>query len=162
MPEEILDLVNEHDAVIGQLPRAEIYRRKLPNFRVVNAFIRDDQNRVWIPTRSANKTLYPLHLDVSVGGHVAAGEHYDEALLREAEEEAALELTPQHVTRIAYLTPKDGVSAFMWLYEIRGVTPQLNPNDFVSAQWLSLEALQHKVNTEPVKGDLPRLLEYLT
>lgn len=162
MPEEILDLVNEHDEVIGQLPRAEIYRRKLSNFRVVNAFIRDEQNRVWIPTRSAHKTLYPLHLDVSVGGHVEAGENYDEALLREAQEEAALELTPQQLTRLAYLTPKDGVSAFMWLYEIRGVTPTLNPDDFVSAAWLSLETLRQKVRTEPVKGDLPRLLEYLT
>ena len=38
LSEEILDLVNEHDEVIGQLSRAEVYRRRLANFRVVNTF----------------------------------------------------------------------------------------------------------------------------
>ena len=160
----MLDMVNEHDEVIGQLSRAEIYRHKLANFRVVNAFIRDPKGRCWIPRRNAYKQLFPLHLDVSVGGHVQSGETYDQALIREAREEMYLELTPQQFTRIAYLTPQQhGMSAFMWLYDIQVErSPRFNPADFVSAEWLSLAELQRRLQWgERVKDDLPKLLEHI-
>lgn len=37
--DEILDIVDENDCVIGQKKRSEIYRQRLCNFRVVNVFV---------------------------------------------------------------------------------------------------------------------------
>ena len=37
--DELLDIVNEHDHVIGQKYRSEIYNQGLSNFRVINAFL---------------------------------------------------------------------------------------------------------------------------
>ena len=161
---ELLDLVDDDDSVIGQLSRDEVYRRKLTNFRVVNAFIRDSQGRLWIPRRNARKRLFPLHLDVSVGGHVQAGESYDQALIREAREEMNLELKPSDYNRVTYLTPQQhGMSAFMWVYEIPlERSPRFNPLDFVTAEWFSLAALQRRLKLgDRAKDDLPKLLEQL-
>jgi len=162
--DELLDLVDDDDHVIEQLPRREVYRRKLSNFRVVNAFVRNARGQLWIPRRNAQKQLFPLHLDVTVGGHVQAGESYDHALIREAREEMYLELIPAQFTRLAYLTPQQhGVSAFMWLYEIPlERNPRFNTADFVSAEWLSPAALQRRLQWgERAKSDLPTLLEYM-
>lgn len=56
--EEILDLVNENDEVIGSKSRSDIYAEGLKNFRVVNAFVINSKGKLWIPRRAANKRLF--------------------------------------------------------------------------------------------------------
>ena len=90
MFEEILDLVSQEDIVIGQLPRSEVYNQKLSNFRAVTAFIINEQGQLWIPRRTKNKRIFPLCLDTSMGGHVEAGESYQQAFERELLEELNL------------------------------------------------------------------------
>ena len=74
--EEILDLVDDNDNVIGSKPRSEIYTEGLHNFRVVNAFVINSKGKIWVPRRAADKRLFPLSLDMSMGGHVETGESY--------------------------------------------------------------------------------------
>jgi hypothetical protein len=49
MLDELLDLVDENDQAIGQKLRSEIYHEKLSNFRVVNAFLINDQGTALDP-----------------------------------------------------------------------------------------------------------------
>ena len=58
---------------------------------VVDAF-----ERVWLQRRSDGKDLAPGKVDVAVGGHLAAGETWVDAL-READEELVLPLAPSDV-----------------------------------------------------------------
>ena len=90
--EELLDLVDEQDRVIGARFRSEIYRDGLNNFRAVNAFLVNDFGQLWIPRRTAAKRIFPLCLDMSVAGHVASGEDYLTAFRRELYEELNLVL----------------------------------------------------------------------
>lgn len=64
--DEMLDLVNEADRVIGQLLRSELYHCQSRNFRVVNGFLRNEQGQIWIPRRTAQKRIFPLALDMSI------------------------------------------------------------------------------------------------
>ena len=73
--DELLDLVNEHDEVVGQVRRSEAWARRLP-VRGVNAFVRNSRGQLWFPRRTADKRHYPNCLDMSVGGHVESGEDY--------------------------------------------------------------------------------------
>jgi hypothetical protein len=41
--DEILDLVNEDDVVVGSLPRGEVYEKGLNNFRVINCFVKNKE-----------------------------------------------------------------------------------------------------------------------
>lgn len=162
LTDELLDIVDLEDRVIGQKYRTDIYSENLSNFRVINAFLINSKKEIWIPRRSPHKKLFPLCLDASVGGHVAAGETYDQAFARELQEELALSVLEVSHRLLTRLTPHEhGVSAFMHFYLIfSNQTPEYNPNDFVSAEWYSLQELHSLVQAgEPMKGDLPQLIE---
>lgn len=164
MVRELLDIINERDQIIGQKYRSEIYEQKLTNFRVINAFLLNDKKEVWIPRRSPTKKLFPLCLDASVGGHVLAGENYDEAFVRELREELNLEAAQAPHQFLAKLTPQQhNVSAYMHVYIIStDEDPHYNSNDFMSAMWYKIPELQEKIRDgEKTKGDLPLLINLL-
>lgn len=134
--EEQLDLVNERDEVIGSMSRAEVYRRKLENFRVVHGFIVNKAGKIWIPRRAAFKKIAPNALDYSVAGHVESGESYEASFRRETAEEAGLDLDTVPWRPLGKLTPADGARFFEMVYEIQSEeSPVLSPRDFVRAEW---------------------------
>jgi isopentenyldiphosphate isomerase len=159
--DEILDVVDTDDRVIGQMRRSAVYRNALSNFRVVNAFLMNSSGEIWIPRRSVVKKIFPSCLDMSIGGHVKSGESYESALEREAWEEIRLDIMAVQVRLLGRLTPQEhGVSAFMKVYEIfSDSTPEFNRDDFSEYFWLTpFEALAKIAEGEPTKDDLPRLL----
>ena len=105
--EELLDIVDEEDRVIGQAPRGEAYARGLRH-RCVFVFVRDSAGRIFVHRRTPGKLVFPSLHDMFVGGVVGAGESYDDAALREAEEELGV----SGLSRPA--------SLFSFLYEGRG------------------------------------------
>ncbi len=138
MPEEILDLVDYNDNVIGQLARTEIYRQGLNNYRVVHGLLVNSQGQLWIPRRAATKKLFPNLLDYSVAGHVEAGETYDKALQRELAEELRLDLDSLVYRCLHKFTPLDGRRCFQAVYEIKtDSTPDYSQDDFDWAAWLT-------------------------
>lgn len=162
--QELLDVVDLNDQVVGQKYRTEIYAEKSAQFRVINAFLINSKKQVWIPRRSQHKKLFPLCLDTSVGGHVAAGESYDQAFVRELQEELNLQADRVAHTFVAKLTPHlHNVSAYMHLYIIMtDDAPAYNTDDFISAGWFSIVELQALIaQGEPTKGDLPTLINLL-
>ncbi|MDJ0736099.1 MAG: NUDIX domain-containing protein [Nostocaceae cyanobacterium] len=159
--DEIIDIVNEKDIVIGQKKRSEIYLQGMVNFRVVNAFLCNCAGEIWLPRRSASKKIFPLCLDMSMGGHVETGETYEDAFKRELQEELNLELHRVNYHLLGYLTPyKHHVSAFMKVYEIStDTTPDYNRDDFVESFWLKPQAAYNKIQSgEAAKSDLPKLI----
>lgn len=161
MHDEKLDLVDAHDRVIGVMPRSEVYARGLRNIRVVNLFIINSKGELWIPRRTAHKKLYPFCLDMSVGGHVASGEGYDEAFARETQEELRIDIAKTPYRFLRHLTPHEhGVSAFMRVYEIiQDTLPDYNPDDFMEYFWLRPEEVLARIAAgEKAKSDLPKLV----
>lgn len=161
--DEVLDLVNESDEVIGSLERSKVYAANMHNFRVINAFLINEKGELWIPRRTASKRLFPLCLDVSVGGHVSAGESYDQAFEREMKEEIGLSLNDLEYEDLGLLVPhKHNVSAFMHVYKFfYNQVPPFNHNDFVEYYWLTPSELVKKMkNGDKAKGDIPLLLDF--
>lgn len=161
MQDEYLDLVNENDEVVGKELRSIIYKKGYSNFRVINLFLVNKRGELWIPRRTADKRLFPLSLDVSMGGHVESGESYEEALRRELKEELNMELDAYNLNLLGKLNPDDdNVSAFMKVYEIKTeVTPDYNKDDFIEYFWLRPEDVLNKISQgEKTKDDLPKLI----
>ena len=162
--DEILDLVNDNDEVITQKNLSEIYASGTCDFRVINAFIMNNQNKLWIPRRSPDKKLFPLCLDASVGGHVKAGETYLQAFERELQEELNLSAQDISYSFATYLNPKkNNVSAHMNVYIINyNQTPNYNTKDFADSMWITIPELQKIIqHGEKTKGDLPLLIDTL-
>jgi isopentenyldiphosphate isomerase len=69
MPEEILDLVDETDCVIGQISRDTAWAT-LARIRVVNAVVVNPQGQLWIPRRTAHKKMFPTRSSAMAQGRV--------------------------------------------------------------------------------------------
>ncbi|MFE3930464.1 NUDIX hydrolase [Streptomyces sp. YIM B13508] len=117
--DEILDVVDEHDRVTGQAPRGEVYARGLRH-RCVFVLARDAEDRIFVHRRTPAKLVFPSLYDMFVGGVVGAGETYDDAALREAEEELGVSglPAPSHLFTFLY---DDGGNRTWWsaVYEVR-------------------------------------------
>jgi isopentenyldiphosphate isomerase len=118
--DELVDVVDDDDRVVGRTTRAEMRRRNLLH-RAVYILVRDSTGRLFVHRRTPTKDVYPGYWDVTVGGVVAAGEDYELAARRELAEEigvasAALErLFPvryqdafTRLVGVAFLATHDG------------------------------------------------------
>lgn len=155
---ELLDLVNGNDEVIGKTYRRDFYRAEghEPGYiREVALFLKNDKGQLWIPTRTADKRIAPGGVDYSMGGHVAAGETYEEAAIREAKEELNLDLKPEDLTLVQKFPPA-GIPYFRALYVCEtNKEPKYNKQDFQSAEWMTFAELAEKLkNGAPAKMSL--------
>ncbi|MGV9231682.1 NUDIX hydrolase [Streptomyces nigra] len=121
--DEILDIVDERDRVVGRAPRGEAYARGLRH-RCVFIEARDAEGRLFVHRRTPTKLVFPSHYDMFVGGVVGAGESYDDAALREAEEELGVSGLPRPVFLFKFLYD-DGAGQTWWsaVYEVRCAPP---------------------------------------
>jgi 16S rRNA (adenine1518-N6/adenine1519-N6)-dimethyltransferase len=83
---EYMDIVDEHDEVIGRDTRARIHARH-DIHRGVHVFVVNDAGELLLQRRAQTTRDYPGHWDASAGGQVAAGETYEQAAVRELDEE---------------------------------------------------------------------------
>ena len=91
MTEEIFDVVNERDEVIGQQSRSEVHRLGLMH-RAVHVLVFNAAGQVFLQKRSMKKDRQPGLWDSSASGHVDSGEDYDACAVRELREEIGLQL----------------------------------------------------------------------
>lgn len=124
--DEILDIVDEQDRVIGQSPRGAAYAQGLRH-RCVFIEARDARGHLFVHRRTSTKLVFPSRYDMFVGGVVGAGESYDDAALREAEEELGVSGLPRPRYLFKFLYD-DGAGQTWWssVYEVRCELP-VNP-----------------------------------
>ncbi|MFF1378203.1 NUDIX hydrolase [Streptomyces sp. NPDC058308] len=124
--DEILTVVDEHDEVVGEAPRGEVYARGLRH-RCVFIEVRDARGRVFVHRRTPVKLVFPSLYDMFVGGVVGAGESCDDAALREAQEELGVQGLARPTPLFSFLYD-DGAGHSWWsyVYEVRCDLP-VNP-----------------------------------
>ncbi|HEX8730844.1 MAG TPA: NUDIX domain-containing protein [Ktedonobacterales bacterium] len=86
-PDELFDLVDERDTVIGVVRRGEAHRNPALIHRSAQTLVFDGAGRALLQLRSARKDLYPGYYCASASGHVIAGDTYEATARRELEEE---------------------------------------------------------------------------
>lgn len=166
--QELLDLVNDKDEIVGTIWRDEYNRLEsedLGYIRAVDLFIQNRRGDIWIPKRTAHKKIAPNGLDYSAGGHVSSGETYDEAITKEIAEELNLTLRIEDLELLGKLGPAvDGLRYFRHIYRYRTEeTPDYNNDDFVSAEWMSVDALVAalKSGTSAKQSILPTIEQFM-
>lgn len=91
-PDELFDLVDEHDHVIGRVRRADAHRNPALLHRSVQVLVFNDEGQVLLQRRSATKDTFPGYYCASASGHLAVGEDYASAAAREVREELGISL----------------------------------------------------------------------
>lgn len=97
--DEILEIVDENNNVVGKASRGECYKKGLLH-RAVNIFIYNPKGEVFLHKRSDKKLKYPGYWDLSCSEHVKPGESFEEAAKRGLMEELNVEMKLEEVIPI--------------------------------------------------------------
>jgi isopentenyldiphosphate isomerase len=124
--DEILDVVDEEDRVIDRARRAEIYAKNLRH-RCTFILVTNCEGKIFVHRRTPTKMAFPSLYDAFVGGVVGAGESYDDAAHREAEEELGVTGLPRPQFLFKFLFEDKALSWWCAVYQVRcdlKVSPQ--------------------------------------
>ena len=149
MHDEIFDVVNERDEVIGQLPRAEVHRQGLKH-RAVHILIFNARGELFLQKRSMKKDNFPGVWDSSASGHLDTGEDYDACAIREVREELGIQLgcVPDRILRVDACEQTG--QEFVWVYRCQHEGPShLHPEEIESGAWFTPQTLNHWIATKP-------------
>jgi isopentenyldiphosphate isomerase len=89
--EEVFDIVDEKDRIIGTALRSEVHGNPGLIHRVAHVLVFNSEGALFLQKRSMSKDVQPGKWDTSVGGHLDSGESYERAVLREMGEELGIE-----------------------------------------------------------------------
>lgn len=102
--DEKLDILNEFGEFTGKLATREECHKKGFWHRAVYGFIIDKNSNVLLQKRSQSKKLWPNKWDVTVGGHVEAGEFGRQTIIRECKEELGIDVKESEIKYIVSST----------------------------------------------------------
>ena len=102
--EEVFDVLTELGEFTGKVATRDECHSKGLWHRAVYAFIINEDDNVLLQKRSSNKKLWPDKWDVTIGGHVNAGEFGRQALRRECKEELGIDITDDDIKYIITTT----------------------------------------------------------
>ena len=147
--DEIFDVVDERDEVIGQERRGEVHRRGLRH-RAVHVLVFNQAGRVFLQKRSQGKDTFPGAWDSSASGHLDTGETYDASALREVREELGWQLAsePERLFKIEACAATG--QEFVWIYRGQAEGPfTLHPAEIETGGWFTLEEIERWVTERP-------------
>jgi isopentenyldiphosphate isomerase len=147
--DEIFDVVNDHDEVIGQETRANVHRLGLKH-RAVHVLVFNRRGEVFLQKRSMKKDTSPGAWDSSASGHLDTGEDYDACAVRELHEEIGLKTNsaPARLFKID-ACPETG-QEFVWVYRLEAEGPfTLHPDEIESGGWFAPEKVTRWMADSP-------------
>jgi isopentenyl-diphosphate delta-isomerase len=149
MNEEIFDVVNERDEVVGCAPRSVVHRDGLLH-RAVHILVFNSRGEVFLQKRSLSKDTFPGVWDSSSSGHLSCGEDYDAATIRELDEEIGLKVAsaPERLFRVEACEATG--QEFVWTYRLRSDEKMtLNREEISEGGWFSQEYVTRWVEEKP-------------
>ena len=147
--DELLYEVDQNDCVIGPRSRREVHHLDLLH-RSVHILVLNPMGQLYVQKRAPTKDRNPDLWDTSAAGHVDFGETYEEAAIRELEEELGIQ-GPLKLRHLFKLHPEaDTGWEFVETYEVihhGEITP--NPLEITGGRWVEKASIQAWVDENP-------------
>lgn len=103
--QEMLEVVDEDDNVIGLEPRLKVHQEGLLH-REIHIWFVTPKGEIIFQHRSKNKDTYPDKLDATVGGHVDPKMSYQDTALKECKEETGIDINIDKLVFLAKIRTK--------------------------------------------------------
>jgi isopentenyldiphosphate isomerase len=161
---EILDLVDDHNRVVGRIARKKVHGDPSLQHRAVHVFVRNSAGELFLQKRSADKRIQPGKWDTSIGGHVESGQSYEAAALKEAFEE--LGLAPEDTLRLRFSheyiwkSPVETEHVRTYMLDYEGPF-RLQPEEVDAGRFWSIEELKAAAGTGTLTPNLEEELRRL-
>jgi len=150
--DEIVDVVDDRDQVVGQATRAELRTRRLRH-RAVFVLLFNSESQLFVHQRTATKDIYPSYHDVAFGGVVATGEDYDRAARRELAEEAGVDgVSLRRVVTFKFDDDSSHLNGVVYTATHDGPL-NLQASEIAGGQWLDLDAVIELTQRKPFCPD---------
>jgi len=149
MPEEIFDIVDESDRVVGQAPRSVVHKNKLLH-RAVHIFVFNSRGDLLLQMRSARKDEYPLCYTSSASGHLSAGETYEAAAPRELQEELGLSGPLEFLNKFP-AGPQTSQEHTVLYRTTTDQPPKIDPQEIDAVTFHSLDEIAAMIERQPEK-----------
>lgn len=175
--EEQLDILNERGEKTGEVRSYKETHRDGLWHRTVHAWFLNPKGQILLQKRSKYKEAHPGLWDISVAGHVSAGQTSVEAAKRETREEIGLTL-PDSAYKYLFTVKSQNVlnngtyinnefqDAFLVRSDIEIPRLEIDSHEVEEVKWIDIEEFKRWISGEreamvPHKEEYQRLLEYL-
>ena len=149
MSEEIFDVCDERDEVIGQNTRAEVHRLGLRH-RAVHVLVFNSRGDVFLQKRSMTKDTFPGAWDSSASGHLDTGEDYDPCAVREMREELGIAVNGPLERLFKINACNETGQEHVWVYKYECEGPFcLHPEEIESGEWFTVDRLNELLRKRP-------------
>jgi isopentenyl-diphosphate delta-isomerase type 1 len=149
MADEIFDIVDEQDRVVGQASRSRVHAGWLRH-RAVHVLVSDPAGRFYLQKRADTKDNHPGVWDSSCSGHLAAGEAYAKAAVRELAEELGIATDPPPREIFAISACRETGNEFIRVYTA-SYAGELRPDpaEISEGRWLERGAIDRWIAPSP-------------
>ncbi|WP_405198088.1 isopentenyl-diphosphate Delta-isomerase [Christiangramia sp. LLG6405-1] len=152
MAQEKVILVNEKDEQIGLMEKIEAHEKALLH-RAFSVFVFNDKNELMIQQRALSKYHSPGLWTNTCCSHQREGESNIEAGKRRLQEEMGFSTELKDTISFIYKAPFDnGLTEHEFDHILVGYfegKPDLNPDEVAEWKWMSLEAIEKDMQTNP-------------
>ena len=148
--DEIFDVVDHADRVIGQATRKEVHARGLLH-RAVHILVADSSGRFFLQRRSLAKDTIGGLWAGACSGHLDSGEDYETAAIRELAEEIGVHARADELTEIFRrdACPETELE-FIRVYALRREGPfTWNTAEIMDGQWVTVTELDAWLERQP-------------
>ena len=150
---EALIIVDAQDRILGHGKKADLHRGSGTLHRAFSIFLFNADGEMLLTRRSDNKPLWPGFWSNTCCSHPRQGESYGVSTQRRLREELGIETPLLFTHRFRYQAQFDESGAEHELCSVYvgriDSAPSPNPMEISDWQWISPEALDHKIEAEP-------------
>lgn len=156
--DEYIDILDEHGNKTGNTCLKSHAHRYGYTHASVHIWFYTNKHELLIQQRALNKDTFPGLWDVSVAGHISAGEIAEIAALREVAEEIGLKITPSQLQKLGVSkhihkhSPTLIDSEYHHIYICELTTPidnlQKQDDEVAALKLISLETFQKEIFNE--------------
>jgi isopentenyl-diphosphate delta-isomerase len=146
--DELLDLVNEADEVVGVVKKGEANQDPKLLHRKVAVIIYDDKGRVLFQQRSKKKLVNPGIWTESCAGHVPQGMNPKEAAHKELKEELGFDTSLALVGKTLARRPNEAFFTYWFIGKFpRNARIKIEPAEIEQVRFLSERELEKLVDS---------------
>jgi 8-oxo-dGTP pyrophosphatase MutT (NUDIX family) len=163
--DEIVAIVDEHNHIVGAIPRREMRAKRLPH-RSTYILVFNTTGHLYVQKRTMTKDVFPGYYDPAAGGVVLAGESYEVCAKRELAEEMGIQDVPLRWHFDFYFADTHSRvwgGVFSCVYDGKIV---LQEEEVESGAFLPIDDILRRAQTEPFTPDgmyvLSRYLDQMT
>ncbi len=146
--EEIFDVVDVDDQVIGQASRKEVHAKGLLH-RSVHILVFNSKGELYLQKRSMKKDENPGYWDTSAAGHVDTGEDYEPCAHRELMEELGIAGDLKEIGRFS-ACPQT-FSEHVRVYTcVTDATIKINPEEISEGRFWSFDEMDQAIQAKSI------------